>query len=326
MNFLRNVHTKIPNKIWDLDRGFFLHVPISFFTCVYRFSECVIITGIYHPRRAFPCLVVPSLANLITWPISSRGTCQLISRVAMSSLSLRSIRHGGYSSRLPNDLLKLCRRCGVIFTIDQRWNLDQLFFTFIFHLLQARRLAMRLFLLPISTKRSLLYCQRTNKQLNNEQSYAARITAQVSKKRINKQPQVEQSYIDRLTSKASKTWLSWGKADKGWRKLVTSYGEKLLQRLPYEEWGLKSIPPLSTKRKTEKLGQDQKTLLVYPRSVITHNSAQEIVRSFATKERQEFHKKWMLASFLGMPIVAPIALIPVWEKSGLWQQSFIPMI
>ena len=155
---------------------------------------------------------------------------------------------------------------------------------------------MRLFLLPISTKRSLLYCQRTNKQLNNEQSYAARITAQVSKKRINKQPQVEQSYIDRLTSKASKTWLSWGKADKGWRKLVTSYGEKLLQRLPYEEWGLKSIPPLSTKRKTEKLGQDQKTLLV---------------RSFATKERQEFHKKWMLASFLGMPIVAPIALIPV---------------
>lgn len=147
---------------------------------------------------------------------------------------------------------------------------------------------MRLFLLPISTKRSLIYCQRINKQLKNEQSY-----------------------IDKLTSRASKTWLSWEKAEKGWRKVVTSYGEKLFQRLPYEEWGLKSIPPLSARRKTEKLGQDEKTLLVYPQSVITHASAEKTVTGFATKERQEFHTKWMLASFLGMPIVAPVALIPV---------------
>ena len=146
---------------------------------------------------------------------------------------------------------------------------------------------MRLFLLPISTKRSLIYCQRINKQLKNEQSY-----------------------IDKITSKASKTWLSWEKADKGWKRKVTSYGNKLFQRLPYEEWGLKSIPPLSARRKTEELERDQKTLIVYP-SVIAHASAKEALLSFAAKERQGFHMKWMLASFVGMPIVAPIALIPV---------------
>lgn len=170
---------------------------------------------------------------------------------------------------------------------------------------------MRLFLLPISTKRSLLYCQRTNKQLKIEQSYAAQITSKVSKKRIHKQLPDKPSWIDRLTSKASKTWLSWEKADKGWRKKVTFYGEKLFQRIPYEEWALKSIPPLSASRKTQKLGQVQKTLIVYPQSIITHASAHKMLRSFAAEERQGFHMKRMLASFLGMPIVAPIALIPV---------------
>lgn len=147
---------------------------------------------------------------------------------------------------------------------------------------------MRLFLLPVSTKRSLIYCQRINQQL-----------------------QEKQSIIDKITTKASKTWLSWEKTDKGWKKKVTSYGNKLFQRLPYEEWGLKSIPPLSKKLQVQELGGNQKTLVEYPPSVIKHVSAEETLRSFSAEGRQAFHTKWMWASIIGMPISAPIGLIPV---------------
>ena len=147
---------------------------------------------------------------------------------------------------------------------------------------------MRLFLLPISTKRSLIYCQRINKQLKKNQSY-----------------------LDKITSKASKTWLAWEKAEKGWKQKVTSYGNKLFQRLPYEEWGLKSIPPLSARRQVQELGENPKTHVEYPPSVIGHVAAEETLKSFSAEGRQAFHNKWMWASILGMPISAPIALIPV---------------
>lgn len=147
---------------------------------------------------------------------------------------------------------------------------------------------MRLFLLPISTKRSLLYCQRINRQLKKEQSY-----------------------LDRITSRASKTWLSFEKADKGWKQKVASYGNKLFQRLPYEEWALKSIPPLSARLQTQELGGDEKTLVEHPPSVIEHGSAEETLRNFSTEERQAFHTKWMWASIVGATISTPIALIPV---------------
>jgi hypothetical protein len=147
---------------------------------------------------------------------------------------------------------------------------------------------MRLFLLPISTRQSLLYCQRINQQLKQEQTY-----------------------IDRITTKASTTWLSWEKADKGWKKTVTSYGNKLFQRLPHEEWGLKSIPPLSTRREVHELGGREKTAVEYPWSVINRVSADETLKIFAAEDRQAFHTKWMWASLIGMPISAPIALIPM---------------
>ncbi|KAL8939345.1 MAG: hypothetical protein Q9216_003409 [Gyalolechia sp. 2 TL-2023] len=89
---------------------------------------------------------------------------------------------------------------------------------------------MRLFLLPISTKRSLIYCQRLNRQITSETTLG-----------------------DKITTRASNTWLKWEKAEKGWKKKVTDYGNKLFARIPYEEWGLKSVPPLSKRRGAEEL-------------------------------------------------------------------------
>ena len=147
---------------------------------------------------------------------------------------------------------------------------------------------MRLFLLPISTKQSLIYCQRINQQLSKQQTY-----------------------LDKITTKASTTWLSWEQVDKGWKKKVTSYGNKLFQQLPYQEWGLKSIPPLSARRRDEELLGKEKVQLDFPGSVISHDAVRSVLSVLGGKDRQTFHTKWMWGSVIGMPLSAPIALIPV---------------
>ncbi|KAI4106726.1 MAG: hypothetical protein LQ339_002917 [Xanthoria mediterranea] len=151
---------------------------------------------------------------------------------------------------------------------------------------------MRLFLLPISTRRSLIYCQRLNNQLSSETTY-----------------------VDRLTARASNTWLRWEKAEKGWRtgwqRKVTHYGNKLFETIPHEEWGLKSIPPLSKRRKDEELKGKKEVEVIFPASVIAEDKVKLALREFAGDERQALHTKWMWATIISMPLSAPAALIPV---------------
>lgn len=143
---------------------------------------------------------------------------------------------------------------------------------------------MRLFLLPISSRKSLIYCQR-----------------------IQQQAKADQSYIDKITTRASAKWITWEKAESGWKKTVTSYGNKLFQRLPYEEWGLKSIPPRSAKG----TGNPQTVYVEYPSSIIEQDAAQKALWNYAAEGRQGFHKRRMWASLIGMPITAPLAMIPM---------------
>lgn len=147
---------------------------------------------------------------------------------------------------------------------------------------------MRLFLLPISTKQSLIYCQRINQQLTKEKTY-----------------------IDKITSKAATIWLGWEKHEKGWQKKITIYGNKLFQRLPYEEWGLKSIPPLSARRKSDELAGKENIRIEFPGSLMKQGAVIERLEYFGGKEKIAFHTKWMWGSVIGMPISAPFALIPM---------------
>lgn len=147
---------------------------------------------------------------------------------------------------------------------------------------------MRLFLLPISTKQSLIYCQRINQQLKKEKTY-----------------------IDKITTKAATTWLGWENKEKGWQKKITTYGNKLFQRLPYEEWGLKSIPPLSARRKSDELAGKQNIRVEFPPSLMTPDAVIERLQYFGGKEKVAYHTKWLWGSIIGMPISAPFALIPM---------------
>ncbi len=160
---------------------------------------------------------------------------------------------------------------------------------------------MRLFILPISTSQSLLYCQRINQNLPTK---------------------AKATYIDKLTTKAATTWLSWEKQEKGWQKQVTIYGNKLFHKLPYEEWGLKSIPPLTARWKSDQLSGREAVRVEFPESLIKPAAVIESLRYFGGKEKYAFHSKWMWGSIIGMPISAPFALIPMWAPPRYFTDKF----
>ncbi|KAK0627818.1 mitochondrial K+-H+ exchange-related-domain-containing protein [Immersiella caudata] len=146
---------------------------------------------------------------------------------------------------------------------------------------------MRIYLLPISTRRTLLYCQK--------------IDAPASQK---------QTWGDWVQSKAARTWADWEKKEKGWQKKVVNYGNYAFRRIPYEEWGLKSVPPLSQRRKEVELNGSEKVEVVYPKSLLAMDKIPKILHTLAT-EREALHRKRLMLCFVGMPLTIPVGILPV---------------
>ena len=151
------------------------------------------------------------------------------------------------------------------------------------------RPVMRLLLLPISTRQSLLYCHRT----------------------AQRSPTTAPTWSDRITNKASTTWLNWEKKNSGWQKRVTEYGNQLFKRLPHEEWGLKSIPPMSAEWRAAEVQHNEVVAVEYPEGLIKEGTVINALRRLGGNEKQAFHFKWFLGSIAGMPLTAPIALVPM---------------
>lgn len=105
-------------------------------------------------------------------------------------------------------------------------------------------------------------------------------------------------------------WAEWEKKDKGWQKKVVNYGNHAFRRIPYEEWGLKSVPPLSTKRREEELRRTDRVQLVYPETVIPTAKSISVLETLAT-ERESLHRSRLIWCFVGMPITIPVGILPV---------------
>ena len=159
---------------------------------------------------------------------------------------------------------------------------------------------MRLFLLPISTRQTLIYCERVQQQLA---------------------PGQKPPISERILSKASETWAQWERAEKGWQKRLTIEGNRLLRRIPYAEWGLKSIPPATKKRLEDVDNGKIKFECLYPGSFMSRGKVPEILKALAT-DRQGLHRKRMWNSLLWMPITIPFAAIPMYGLPSTNLRSF----
>ncbi|KAF7713164.1 Uncharacterized protein PECH_001824 [Penicillium ucsense] len=146
---------------------------------------------------------------------------------------------------------------------------------------------MRLFLIPISTRRALIYARPLRRD-------AAK----------------ELSLLDRATSKAAGTWAKWEEAESGWKKHLVSWGNRVQQRIPFEEWGLKSIPSLKQQRRIDEHHGTRQIDVLYPANAIRRENVPQMLRKIAT-ERQEFHRKQMWWSLGLSPLTAPFAIIPI---------------
>lgn len=147
--------------------------------------------------------------------------------------------------------------------------------------------AMRLFLLPLTTRQALIYCQR-----------------------VTPVPAADASYLDRITKKAAETWASWEAADRGWRKMVVKYGNQGLQRIPYQEWGLKSFPPSNPKLQAEQIAANIKFDVVYPGNVMRKDDVPKVMSRLA-RERKQLHWNRFVGSMVAIPFTVPFALVPV---------------
>lgn len=167
---------------------------------------------------------------------------------------------------------------------------------------------MRIFLLPISTRRTLIYCERAKEVLASTTT-----------------PPTQQPYSDRILNKASSTWASWEKAEKGWQKQITVYGNQLFKRIPFEEWGLKSFPAGTTKKLLELDSQqsNEKWECLYPTHFIGLHGAKRqispgsqpgVVKALLERlatERQGLHNRRLWTSIALMPVSAPFTIVPV---------------
>ena len=149
---------------------------------------------------------------------------------------------------------------------------------------------MRLFLLPISTRRSLLYCEKLHEKAANERSL-----------------------LDKVTTKANETWAAWEKDEKAplnWKRKVTHYGNHALKRIPYEEWGLKTVPALTARRKKAIQEGREKAHVMFPGLYLQRDQVPAILTRLA-RDRQAMHRSKMVWSVVGMPFTIPFMLVPV---------------
>ena len=161
---------------------------------------------------------------------------------------------------------------------------------------------MRIFLLPLTTRQALIYCQKPAQQAAKPASYS-----------------------DRIINFAAKTWAKWEAAEKGWQKTVVKYGNRGLQRIPYPEWGLKSFPPGTPKAEAKTLTDAVRHDVIYPGNVMHKDDVPKVMLRLA-RDRKTLHWNRFIGSMLGMPLTAPFILIPVYAARQLFSLHVLTVL
>lgn len=132
----------------------------------------------------------------------------------------------------------------------------------------------------------------------------------------------------RLLTKASNFWLGLGRDGEDgkklavfdWKRRTYTLGERLMDRIEYEEWALKAVDPsldvTYTKPPTsasDKPPPDELTMpirLHYPPSLISPDHLLSNLKNLVATRRPH-HRSRMIWCCIGMPFTLPFALVPI---------------
>ncbi|KAF6754903.1 mitochondrial K+-H+ exchange-related-domain-containing protein, partial [Ephemerocybe angulata] len=126
-----------------------------------------------------------------------------------------------------------------------------------------------------------------------------------------------------VQNKAASTWASFGKAEGGWKLKTFQAGERMVDRMDFEELALKSIDPslgpsikhpasneLDSDRREKDAQERIQIPLHYPPSVLTPELAVAELRKYV-EHRIPVHRKGFYTWLIIAPLTAPFMIIPI---------------
>ncbi|WFD22629.1 hypothetical protein MEQU1_001303 [Malassezia equina] len=125
----------------------------------------------------------------------------------------------------------------------------------------------------------------------------------------------------RIMVQASNAWSNLGREDSrslfDWKRRIFLLGERIMDRIEYEEWALKgidqalgpSIRSLMLSRRRFPDAQQKRLSLLYPPSLVSPSTVLESIRRMASR-RQPHHKWQLLYNTVGIIVTSPLFLVP----------------
>ncbi|KAH9480812.1 hypothetical protein JR316_0007413 [Psilocybe cubensis] len=127
----------------------------------------------------------------------------------------------------------------------------------------------------------------------------------------------EEGVTNWVSKKAADIWAGFGKAKGGWKLKTFQLGEKMVDRLEFEELALKSFDPsmgpsITQLKRSPVLDKKKPTIipLIYPPSQLTPSAALSELSAY-TGHRMPRHRRGFFFWMAVAPLTAPFMLIPI---------------
>ena len=195
---------------------------------------------------------------------------------------------------------------------------------------------MRFVVVPLSTKNAFIFCQQRVAPpiLVKSQALTNRIASSNSNNPdaatlpVRNTPRID----DRIVDKAQQIWGSWERSPARWKQAIVRWANVALEKIPYDEYSLKSIPSKSRVLKKiednnqsahvsikhlEKIQHNVDNIhpveVLYPARVFSQQQSLDIMRRLAVVGEQQ-HWKYFLVSLGLSPLTLPLSLLPVFPN------------
>ncbi|KAI8459789.1 mitochondrial K+-H+ exchange-related-domain-containing protein [Phakopsora pachyrhizi] len=168
--------------------------------------------------------------------------------------------------------------------------------------------SIRLLALPLSRKDPSLiyfYAQRIKRDEGPNQ---IRNITPVRRRTIS-----SAALMSRIIEVSSRQWLKLSEAPVGSVKSkLHIIGERMMDRISYEEWALKTIDLVKCKGPNDPRQQNSNTniVLLYPKFLAPEKDLLKLL-SNSIREKEPYHKRWMRLNIFLSPLTLPFALIPL---------------